>query len=255
MRKANKSRSSMNQVRAVLSQALDEAMVSGFVNSNLVKFVKLPKKKKPNPIYLRMEDVIAIKTKALENNQWLRWALAIMLGMRQGECLALRWEDVLLDQRVLRIRYSQGRVPRKGLILEELKTPSSIRDLPLSPEIIELFKKHKKLQLELRIKAGETWIQSDHVFTTQNGSPIDNSNDRKAWDKLLMAAGIKPTKLHAARHTTATLLLENGTDIVVVSKLLGHSTIQTTVDFYAHVTNESKVFAINSLEKKLIKNS
>jgi integrase len=242
----------MNQVRAVLSQAMDEAMVSGYVKSNLVKFVKLPKKKKPDPVYLTYEEVMAIKKIALSAGSWLRWALALLYGMRQGECLGLRWEDISFSEEVLRIRKSLGRVPGKGLVLEDLKTNSSIRDLPLPKEMIEIFRQHKRKQLEQRLLAGSDWIETGHVFTTKFGTPIDNGNDRKAWDRLLMAAGVRAIKLHAARHTAATILLEKGTNIVVVSKVLGHSNIQTTVEYYAHIKNDSKLQAIENLGKELL---
>jgi len=252
MGKLNKSRSSMNQVRAVLSQALDEAMVSGYIKSNLVKFVKLPKKKRPTPIYLSTEEVLAIKKRAIEKGEWLRWALALLYGMRQGECLGLRWEDVSFTNESLQVRRSQGRVAGKGLVLEDLKTSSSVRNLPLPNEILELFKQHKRKQLEQRLKLGTNWIETGQVFTTSIGTPVDNGNDRKAWDKLLRESGVRPIKLHAARHTAATTFLANGTDIVVVSELLGHSNIQTTVEYYAHVKDDSKLKAISSLGQELL---
>jgi integrase len=242
----------MNQVRAVLSQAMDEAMVSGHIKSNLVKFVKLPKKKRPTPIYLTTEEVLAIKKRAIEKGEWLRWALALLYGMRQGECLGLRWKDISFTNESLQIRNSQGRVAGQGLVLEDLKTSSSIRNLPLPKEILELFKQHKREQIEQRFKLGINWTEIGQVFTTAIGTPIDNGNDRKAWDKLLRESGVRPVKLHAARHTAATTLLAHGTDIVVVSKLLGHSNIQTTVEYYAHVREDSKLKAINSLGKELL---
>jgi integrase len=172
--------------------------------------------------------------------------------MRQGECLGLSWDDISFEEQVIRVRRSLGRVSGNGLVLEDLKTNSSIRDLPLPQELLDLFRQHKRKQLESRFLAGSDWIENGLVFTTKLGTPIDNGNDRKAWDKLLKEAGVKPIKLHAARHTAATILLENGTDIVVVSKLLGHSSIQTTVEYYAHVKKESKLKAINSLGKELL---
>jgi integrase len=252
MGKSNKSRSSMNQVRAVLSQALDEAMLSGHIKYNLVKFVKLPKKKKSNPTYLTTEEVLAIKKRAIEKDQWLRWALALLYGLRQGECLGLRWEDVCFKNEILKVRNSQGRLAGQGLVLEDLKTSSSIRDLPLAQETIELFKRHKRMQLEQRLKLGSKWVDTSQVFTTATGTSCDNGNDRKAWDKLLRESGVRPIKLHAARHTAATLLLESGTDIVVVKELLGHSNIQTTVEYYTHVKEDSKLKAINGLGKELL---
>jgi integrase len=251
MGKANMSRSSMNQVRAVLSQALDEAMFSGYIKSNLIKFIKLPKKKKPNPVYLTVEEVFAIKKIAVAKDEWLRWALAIIFGMRQGECLGLKWSDVSFSDSLIRVRRSQSRVPKTGLVNEELKTASSIRDLPLPSEILELFKKHKRKQLELRLKAGDSWVETGAIFTTKNGSLIDNANDRKSWDKLLREAGVRPIKLHAARHTAATLMASRGVDLLVISRILGHSSIQTTSEYYAHVSKNLKLQALNVFSQEL----
>jgi integrase len=119
--------------------------------------------------------------------------------------------------------------------------------------MIELFRQYKRKQLEQKLLSGGDWIETGHVFTTKFGRPIDNGNDRKAWDRLLKAAGVRGIKLHAARHTAATMLLGRGTDIVVVSKLLGHSNIQTTVEYYAHVSKDSKLQAIENLGQDLLK--
>jgi integrase len=255
MSKAGKSRSSMNQVSSVLSQSLDEALASGHIQVNVARLVKLPRKRKPSPIYLRYEEIVLIKRKAIEWNQWLRWALALLIGMRQGECLGLRWSDVSFEESCLRIRHSQARVPGQGLVLEELKTSSSMRNIPLPPEILELFRRHKRLQLENRLAAGSAWIENDLVFTTKLGLPIDNGNDRKAWDKLLLKAGVRAVKLHAARHSAATQLLAQGNDLLVISKILGHSTIQTTAEYYAHVQNDMKLEAIKSYCPELLDSS
>jgi integrase len=173
--------------------------------------------------------------------------------MRQGECLGLRWVDVSIGDKVLRVRKSQGRIAGQGLVLEDLKTSSSIRDLPLTDEMVELFRQHRRNQIEQRLIAGSNWIENGQVFTTKLGTPVDNGNDRKDWDKILKESGVRPIKLHAARHTAATMMLETGSDIVVVSKLLGHSNIQTTVEFYAHVKQESKLQAIENLGRELLK--
>lgn len=249
----NKSRSCANQVAAVLNQALDEAVASGYISINLARTVSLPKKRKLLPIYFTHEEVVLIKNKATEKDEWLRWALALLIGLRQGECLGLRWNDVSLDEAVIRVRNSLTRVPNLGLVLEDLKTSSSVRDIPLPQEIVQLFRNHKKAQLESRLITGANWIEQDFVFTTKQGNPIDSANDRKLWDKLLLEAGVGPKKLHAARHTAATLLLAQGIDLFVISKILGHSSINTTAEYYAHVQNHSKLEALTSYGPELLK--
>jgi integrase len=254
MSKNGLGRSSINQVASLLNQAFDEAFASGYVNSNVPRTVKIPKRKKLMPIYFTYEETVEIKKSAVEKGEWLNWSLALLLGLRQGERLGLRWSDVQLEalEPKLLIRSSLTRISGVGLVLEDLKTDSSNRDIPLPLEIVHMLKEHRKLQIEKRLRLGEKWNVQDFVFTCSNGSPIDPANDRKAWVQLLKSANVRFLKLHAARHTSATILLGLGNELLVISKILGHSSIHTTAEFYAHVQNTSKLAALISFGSELL---
>jgi integrase len=254
MSKSGLSRSSINQVSSLLNQVFDEAFASGYVDINLPRTVKIPKRKKLTPIYFTYEETIEIKKTAVESGEWLIWSLALLLGLRQGERLGLRWSDVHLDgpEPKLVIRNSLTRISGIGLVLEDLKTESSSRDIPLPIEIVHMLKEHRRNQIELKLQLGEKWLHLDFVFTSSSGTAIDPANDRKSWVNLLKKAKVRYLKLHAARHTSATILLGLGNELLVISKILGHSSIHTTAEFYAHVQNTSKLAALISFGPELL---
>ena len=97
---------------------------------------------------------------------------------------------------------------------------------------------HRRAQLEERVTAGSEWRDLDLVFAQPNGSPIDPSADHRAWKSLLASVGVRPARLHDARHTAATLLLQQGIPARVAMQVLGHSQIALTLGTYSHVVPE-----------------
>lgn len=168
-----------------------------------------------------------------------RYTVALAIGLRQGEALGLRWEDLDLDTGMLRVRQILFRLPKKGLQFGSPKTEKSKRDIVLPAQLVAELKAHRKAQNELRLAAGDFWKDHDLVFTHRDGRPIDPSDDRRRWKKLLKLAGVAPIKLHAARHTAATLLLLEGVDSRVVMDIMGWSQISTASN-YQHAVSEAK---------------
>jgi integrase len=248
--KLGKTYYSLKDARAVLCGALEEAYSSGLVASNVARGVKLPKRPANRPVHFSAEEVRKILEVAETNELKARWVLAFAIGLRQGEALGLKWDCVDLEGSAPHVKISRtlSRVHGKGLVLGPVKSQSSDRLIPLSNQLVGVLKKHRTKQQALFLKKGITWRPSSFVFTTEFGSPIDPANDRKNWIDLLRKSGVIYRKLHAARHTTATLLHSADTPLLTISKLLGHSSISTTAEFYAHVETSSKLRAINTLE-------
>ena len=249
MNQAGYSYSAVNQVRTVLNQALSEAKSSGIIKISPTDSVKMPRKKKSLPIYMTPEELGKIQDAAIKRGDWPKWALALHLGLRQGERLALRWSDVEINGQdsVITINHSLSRVTGKGLVLAEPKSDSSRRRIPIPKEVVDLLSGWRKQLLQVRLQAGAEWKDLDFVFTTDLGNPIDPANDRKEWKALLKAAGVPYKKLHSARHTTATLMSGLGVDLITVRDLLGHSSISTTATFYTHGQDEKLREAITKL--------
>jgi integrase len=164
-----------------------------------------------------------------------RWTVALALGLRQSEALALQWKDIDLLTGTLTVRRSIHRVKGGGLIYEEPKTRCSQRTLALPVPLVAELGRHKAVQLGEQMLAGSDWHDEDLVFAQSNGRPIDKKADHDDWTRLLQSAGVRHVRLHDGRHTAATLLLSEGVHPRVVMEVLGHSQMRTTTDIYSHV--------------------
>lgn len=149
-----------------------------------------------------------------------------------GELLALRWSDVDLDAGKATVRHTLRRGVRT---LAAPKTDGSKRTLHLG-SVAATLRLHRTRQLEERIAAGHRWQDGDFVFATKFGEPLDTSTVTRSFQAALRRAGLPRQRFHDLRHCFATLHLEAGEELLVVSRALGHSTISTTADVYANVT-------------------
>ena len=247
MQRQNLSFYVIKDVRAVICGSLDEAVDSGILTNNPARGVKLPPRVKKDPDYFTVDEVKKVLEAASNSGLKVRWMLAFYLGLRQGECLALCWEDIDFQSEpaTVKVRRTITRITGKGLVIDTPKTPSSYRTIPLSQDLVEELKKHKKAQAQQRLMTQTRWDSRDFVFTTPSGKPIDSANDRKAWIALLGDAGVRYRKLHCARHTTATLMHSHSVPLLTISRVLGHASISTTAEFYAHVETDTKLKAVN----------
>jgi integrase len=144
--------------------------------------------------------------------------LALTTGLRQAECLALRWEDVNLRAGTLQVVHA--------------KTRAGVREVPLSPQLVDALKAHQAAQRAERMAATE-WFDTGLVFTTTAGTALTASIATKWWHRQTRGAGLGTRRFHAARHTAATMMLNHGADLATVSRILGHSSIAVTADIYA----------------------
>lgn len=165
------------------------------------------------------------------------WHLALGTGMRRGELLGVRWQDVHLDAGYLTVRQAvvvvRGR-PR----IKEPKTPGSVRTIFLPPTVRDRLVEHRRAQQDHRDKrreSGAAWRESDLVFTTREGTMVNPDNLDYDFGKLIERAAVPRIRIHDLRHTYATLALEQGIPVKVVSENLGHADISTTLRTYAHV--------------------
>lgn len=111
------------------------------------------------------------------------------------------------------------------------------RTLRIGREVISVLCEQRRRQILERMAAGPAWKDGDFVFTTSVGTPLDSRNLTRAFQAALALAGLPRQRFHDLRHATATLLLERGEELGVVSKVLGHSTVTTTLDTYGHLTS------------------
>ncbi|AXI79946.1 tyrosine-type recombinase/integrase [Peterkaempfera bronchialis] len=234
-------------VHSVLKSALEHAVREDELPSNVARNVKTTA---PRP--RRFQPLTAAEARqslqaASGDRLHALYELALRTGLRKGELLGLRWEDLDLDGGTASIHRSLQRTRTSGLTTLHTKTRASERRIALPTECVHSLKTHREHQQEERQAAGTGWTDSGLVFTTSTGNPLDPANLTRRFGRLLSRAGLRRIRFHDLRHSTATLLLEQGVDLVVIKELLGHAHIGVTAGVYAHVRLRLQRQAIDTL--------
>ena len=179
------------------------------------------------------------------------YMLALSTGMRQGELLALKWDDVDLEGGVLRARRTLTKTG-KVYAIGEPKTKNSRRVIRLSGAAVEALRGHLSRQLGEMERMGSLYRPGGLVFATEVGTIINPSNVRNRSLRLLLkAAGLRPVRFHDLRHTCATLLLSKNVNPKIVSEMLGHASVSITLDVYSHLMPDMQDKAAKALEEIL----
>lgn len=181
--------------------------------------------------------------------------MAIPLGLRLGEALGLRWQDVDPEAGTLRIAYQLQRLHGQWELVEP-KTSRNRRTIALLLSTVQALRDHRKRQLEEKLLAGPQWQETGLVFATRVGTPLDRPNIvRRSFKLILKKAGLPDIRFHDLRHTAASLLLVQGVSPRVVMENLGHSQISLTMDTYSHVMPVLQREAADKLEAILSGNN
>ena len=224
-------------------------MRDGLLQRNLAALAKPPRT--PRSEVKALSPVEANKLLATARSDRLRavWVIALSLGLRRSELLGLSWSGIDLERRTLRVARGVQRVDGH-LVLDELKSATSHRTLPLPHVVVEALEEHQTRQASERLVAGRAWQDYGLVFCTEIGTPLDPRNLNRSFRSLLIRAGVgvepmqtadgRPTwatrvRLHDLRHSCASFLLSQGASPRVVMEVLGHSGIAVTMNTYAHV--------------------
>ena len=237
MKKHGISDSSLLHVHSTLRTALARASKLKRIAVNPMLSVETPKQRKFYASPLTMVEWRKLMQAAqMEPTMWhLMWRLTLATGLRQGEVLGISWEDFNSDTSGVFVRNQLQRQTGNGLVLKSiLKANAEPREIVLDEETSALMKVWRKEQTQYRLQKG-SWGEKDLVFTNSLGKPIEPRKALTRWKELLRHAGIKERRLHDARHTFATVLLQSGVEVKVVSHYLGHSDVRTTQNIYQHV--------------------
>jgi integrase len=178
------------------------------------------------------------------------WLLALNSGIRRGELLALRWQDVDLDRGALAIRRTLTR-GTGALTFGEPKSKAGRRSLALPAVCVDALRAHRVKQLETRLSFGSAWNDTDLIFERGDGSLLHPNTLLNAFFRLTAAAGVPRIRFHDLRHTSATLMLANGEHPKIVQERLGHSDISMTLNRYSHVTMDMQRDAADRLAELL----
>jgi integrase len=223
-------------IHVTLHKALKQAVMDGLIPRNVTEAVKPPQPEKKEIKPLSSEQARALLRAAKEERLEALYMLAITTGMRQGELLALKWEDVNLEAGTLQVRRTLCTATGGGFTFGAPKTAKSRRSIKLPDIAISSLRRHRKAQLEEKMRLGELFADQGLVFTSRVGTPISRQDlITRSFKPLLKRAGLPDIRFHDLRHTCATLLLGKGVHAKLVQELLGHATISITLDTYSHV--------------------
>lgn len=187
---------------------------------------------------LNTEQLQSFLREAKESGVYEMYYIELATGLRRGELLGLKWEDIDLEQGVIHVRRQMARI--NGEIVEApLKTKNSYRTVSIGADAVGILMQQKEKS------------HSEYVFSSPAGGPISPDSVLHMLHRVLKRAGLPKVRFHDLRHTFATLALQNGVDVKTVSGMLGHYSAGFTLDTYAHVTTQAQRQAANTMANVL----
>ena len=243
------SSATVHKLHVLLHKALKQAERWGLVSRNVADDVDPPKVHKEEVRPLTNEQARKLLNMVQGDRLEALYVVAVQSGLRQGELLALRWEDVDLEARTVQVRRTITRYGGKHTI-GPAKTAKGSRTVKLTRDATEALQEHLERQLAEIDKVGDKWQENGLVFCTGKGTLINPTNlRRRSLAPLLQRAGLPAMTFHQLRHTAATILLLKNVNPKVVSEMLGHATIAITLDTYSHVLPNMQHSAVTAMEE------
>jgi len=237
-------------LRQVLSAALSRAVKDELVARNVARLVELPTWEPAEVVPWSSAEALAFLRAASSDPLYPAFVLLLLYGMRRGEVLGLRWQDIDSDTEVIRVRQQIQRIQGE-LHVGPLKTRAGRRDLPLIGLATDALTARREAQDADRIKLGRSWVDTGLVFTTRTGRPIEPRNLVRSFTRICRDNGIRRIRVHAVRHTTASLLKALGVPARDAQIILGHAHVTTTQQIYTHVDEDARRDALTRLNELL----
>jgi integrase len=241
--------SSIHSLFSVLKAALTWAVKHGYVPVNVTKQMDAPTKSKSKAKAMHPDDVMrmlkvagrgsAERKDSAHFNPLKRFeamfALASLMGMRRGEVLGLKWEQVNFIDNTIRVEESLRRLKDEGLVLGKPKSAKSKRTIPMPLNVANILAERRRIQDGEREAAGDLWVETGFVMAGRRGRPLQPSETSTRMVELLEAAGLPAFRFHDLRHSCASLLYRKGVDLKMIQVILGHSRLATTAEIYTHI--------------------
>lgn len=228
----------VRNINQVISSAMDFAIDQKFILTNPTNGCALPKIEHREMKTLTAEQLASFFQEAKESGVYEMYYIELATGLRRGELLGLKWEDINLEQGVIRVHRQVARI--NGKIVEgPLKTKNSYRTISIGEDAVGILKQQKEKG------------HSEYVFPSPTGGPISPDSVLHMLHRVLERAGLPKVRFHDLRHTFATLALQNGVDVKTVSGMLGHYSAGFTLDTYAHVTTQAQRQAARTMGRLL----
>jgi integrase len=237
-------------IHRTLFKALKQAVDDGLIPRNAAASIKPPQPRRGEIRPLDREHVRAFLATVSGERLEALYVVAITAGLRQGELLGLKWEDVDLDAGTLQVRRTLSEA-RSGRIFEAPKSGKG-RRVRLTRMATEALRGHRKRQVEKKLRLGSLWQENGLVFPSQVGTPLGGRNLIRHFKRILERSALSSTfRFHDLRHTCATLLLKQGVHVKFVQELLGHGDVSLTLNVYSHVLPDMGDAAAGAMDKAL----
>ncbi len=243
-------RASVKHIFNVIYGAMEQAVMNSMITQNPCRAVSLPKNDKKETLYFTPEQANQFLEAVKKSKYYPMYSLELITGLRLGEIVALRWENINLEEKRIEIKLNAAIVSKQEqkedgvlhseVILQTPKTKKSVRTLYIEEPLISMLKNLRKEQLRKHMEYGDAFENSGFVFTNDYGKMIHPRTVQDHFKRTIKKTGLPNLHFHSLRHTAATLMLFNGVDIRTVQEVLGHEDIQTTLGIYTHVMEDMK---------------
>lgn len=235
----------------MLHQAMEQACINGIIINNPTSGTVIPRQEKREMRVLSTDEQKKLQSVIHMHRLGFAILFDLATGLRIGELCALRWTDVNFNKCTIKVSRTLQRIKKNLNELEEIdddgentcltnliegavKTPKGFREIPIPQNIWIKLLEHKEHQQQEYIKLGVPVLHNGFVFSMPYGTCVEPHTMRDALNYLLAVSGTEHANFHALRHTFATRAIENGVNVKTLSDILGHSTVQITMDLYCH---------------------
>lgn len=246
----NLSHNSIKYVHRVLYSALQKAAGLRIIPYNPAQYVELPKIKKTfQPVILNTAGVKQLLGALKDSEVYIPVLLAVSLGMRRGEVLGLRWEDISFRKKIIHLH--TNRTTAGGETVETtLKSDRRVSDILCPDFVMEALRTHRKAQMVYKLELGEDYVESGYVCTWANGEPYKPASFSKVFSNALRTANLPHMRFHDLRHTHVTLLRKAGVDREYVMQRVGHNT-EAMTEHYTHLSDQQQLVVVTTITKLL----
>lgn len=241
----------VHHIHVTLHGALKQALRWGLIDRNPTELVDPPRRAEPETKTWSLAESQAALAAGDKTSLGALWRLALMTGMRRGEILGLKWEDIDFESGTLSVRRTLSRGKGGTWELGQPKTAAGRRSIALPDDCVAALSRHRARQAEKRLRLGPIWEDSGFIFTGLTGNPLHVNSLDSQFQKLIEIAGVPKIRFHDLRHTSATLMLLIGEHPKIVQERLGHSDISMTLNRYSHVTPGMQKRAADNLSSVL----
>lgn len=238
----------LSNINRMLHKSMQKAVELELIKKNYAEFVELPKQEQPEMRVLSVYEQKLLMNELRRSEEKLAFGvyLSLVLGIRLGEVLGLQWSDIDVKNNIVHIRRTVNRLPvldgsaKTKLVVGTPKSKRSVRDIPINDELCKEIMSYNK-------KTNHSAYNNNYLLRSSLGGPAEPKTLQETFKRILKDAGVTDANFHSLRHTFATRAVEKGVDVKTLSVLLGHASVNFTLDRYAHVLDHQKRETMNLL--------